>query len=107
MLGVNILIGASVITQILVVLGALLIGALILGPFMKKLFNSPEMHIWHHAYDLPSEKKFGVNFGLTLAIWDYVFKTAYLPHNGKDIRLGFPGIEQFPENFLEQNKFKH
>ncbi len=78
-------------------------GALILGPFMRKLFNSPEMHIWHHAYELPEDKPYGVNFGLTLAVWDYLFGTAYIPRDGRDIRLGFPGIEKFPDTFIGQN----
>lgn len=76
--------------------------SLLLGKLMKYLFNSPEMHIWHHSYNLPKERYFGVNFGLTLAIWDYLFKTAYIPHDGQDIRLGFPGIEEFPEGFTGQ-----
>lgn len=75
-----------------------------LGP-LKYLFNNPQMHIWHHAYDLPEQKKYGVNFGLTLSIWDYLFKTDYIPYEGKDIRLGFPGIEKFPKTFGKQNLF--
>lgn len=77
-------------------------GSVLLGRCMKYLFNSPEMHIWHHAYELPEERYYGVNFGLTLALWDYLFRTAYLPHDGQDIRLGFPGIEAFPEDFPGQ-----
>ena len=73
-----------------------------IGP-LKFLLNNPRMHIWHHAYDLPEERKYGVNFGLTLSIWDYLFGTAYIPHSGRDIRLGFPGVEEFPENFVQQN----
>ncbi len=79
-----------------------LLGAVVLGPLMPKLFNSPEMHIWHHSYHLPEGKRFGVNFGLTLAIWDYLFGTAHIPHDGKDIRLGFPEIEEFPTDFASQ-----
>lgn len=89
-------------TQMLTVFASILIGVVVLGPFMKKIFNSPEMHIWHHAYNLPKEKKYGVNFGLTLAIWDFVFGTAHIPYDGKDIRLGFPGVENFPDNFGSQ-----
>ena len=74
-------------------------GILLLGPIMKVLFNSPEMHIWHHAYDMPEDKPYGINFGLTLAIWDYIFGTARIPHDGRDIRLGFPGVEKFPDGF--------
>lgn len=65
-----------------------------------KVFNSPKMHIWHHAKDLPN--RYGVNFGLSLSVWDYLFKTAYIPKSGKDIELGFKGDEYFPEDFLGQ-----
>jgi len=73
-----------------------------IGPLMKKIFNSPEMHIWHHSYALPESRITGVNFGLTLAIWDYLFGTAHVPHDGRDIELGFPGIEDFPTDFKGQ-----
>jgi len=79
-----------------------LIGAFVLSPYMKYLFNSPEMHIWHHAHDLPTGRERGVNFGLTLAIWDYVWRTDYIPYEGRDIKLGFPGVEQFPHSFVGQ-----
>jgi sterol desaturase/sphingolipid hydroxylase (fatty acid hydroxylase superfamily) len=49
---------------------------------MKHLFNSPEMYIWQHSYELPKSRYFEINFGLILAIWDYLFRTAYLPHGG-------------------------
>ncbi len=80
-----------------------LLCSLLLGPFMKYIFNSPEMHIWHHSYELPEERRTGVNFALSLACWDYIFGTAYIPHDGRDIRLGFPGIESFPQDFVSQN----
>lgn len=51
---------------------------------LKYIFNNPKMHIWHHAKRLPKHARFGVNFGLTLSIWDYLFKTEYVPHDGKD-----------------------
>ena len=89
--------------KILVIAGTTAAGAIALGPLMHKLFNSPEMHIWHHSYHLPKDRHTGVNFGLTLAIWDYLFGTAYVPHDGRDIRLGFPGVEEFPEDFVRQN----
>ncbi len=95
--------GLNVFQQLAIAAGFGALGALILGPVMKILFNSPEMHIWHHAYDLPENRKYGINFGLTLAIWDYIFGTASIPHNGRDIRLGFPEIESFPKTFVEQN----
>lgn len=71
-----------------------------LGP-LKYIFNNPQMHIWHHAYELP-EGKYGVNYGLSLSIWDYLFKTNHIPHDGKDIRLGFKEIEKYPGGFFSQ-----
>ncbi len=73
-----------------------------LGP-LKYIFNNPQMHIWHHAKHLPDERRFGVNFGLTLSIWDYLFGTNYIPHDGRDIELGFPDIEHFPDTFVKQS----
>lgn len=73
-----------------------------LGP-LKYIFNNPQMHIWHHAHDLPKERRYGVNFGLTLSIWDYLWGTDYIPYDGRDIKLGFPGVEKFPKSFASQN----
>lgn len=67
--------------------------------FLKYVFNNPEMHIWHHAKHLPEGIKYGVNFGLTLSIWDYLFKTDYIPYEGRDIELGFDDDDDFPEDF--------
>ncbi len=78
------------------------VGAFLLGPYMKIIFNSPEMHIWHHAHDLPKGHEEGINFGITLAIWDYLFGTAWMPHSGRDVRLGFPGLERYPKGFFAQ-----
>ncbi len=73
--------------------------------WLKYIFNNPKMHIWHHSKELPAERKFGVNFGLTLSIWDYIFKTNYIPHSGRDIEIGFKGDENFPKGFLEQEMY--
>jgi sterol desaturase/sphingolipid hydroxylase (fatty acid hydroxylase superfamily) len=85
------------------VLASTAVGGVLLAPYMKYIFNSPEMHIWHHSYELPENRRYGVNFGLSLACWDYIFGTAYIPHDGRDIRLGFPGIEAYPHDFVQQN----
>ena len=73
-----------------------------IGP-LKYIFNNPQMHMWHHAYHLPKEHQTGVNFGITLSLWDYLFGTAYIPSDGRDIKLGFPGVEEFPKGFIYQN----
>ncbi len=103
LVGFHILNNPSLITQLSTIGGCIAIGAFLMGPFMKMIFNSPEMHIWHHSYHLPSDRRDGINFGLTLAIWDYLFDTAYVPHNGREIKLGFQGMEQFPNDFIGQN----
>ncbi len=72
-----------------------------LGPF-KYIFNNPQMHIWHHAEHLPPDRPKGINFGLTLSIWDYLWGTNYIPYDGRDIKLGFPGVERFPKSFWKQ-----
>ncbi|WP_435253814.1 sterol desaturase family protein [Tenacibaculum sp. A30] len=70
--------------------------------WLKYILNNPRMHIWHHAKELPEDRKMGVNFGITLSIWDYIFKTNYIPYNGRDIELGFDGDEEFPKDFIHQ-----
>lgn len=104
---IALLIATSYPLQLLPILGitggGVLFGIFIAGPYMKYIFNSPEMHIWHHSYELPEERHTGVNFGLTLAIWDYIWKTNYIPYDGRDIRIGFPGVEDYPQGFIEQN----
>jgi len=105
LLDTNMVSQATFTTSLSIVLATVLLGVFLLGPVMKYLFNSPEMHIWHHSYKLPKEHRFGINFGITLAIWDYIFKTAYVPSSGKDIKLGFPGVEKFPQTFKDQISF--
>ncbi len=102
LLGFN-LVGAPTILSSIIIIGVgTAIGYFLLGPVMRYVFNSPEMHLWHHSYELPEERRYGINFGLTLSMWDYLFGTAYQPHDHGDIRLGFPGIEHFPDAFHEQ-----
>ncbi len=74
------------------------------GPF-KYIFNNPKMHIWHHAKELPKHTQYGVNYGISLSIWDYLFSTDHVPHNGRDIELGFDGDESFPSGFLKQELY--
>jgi sterol desaturase/sphingolipid hydroxylase (fatty acid hydroxylase superfamily) len=48
-----------------------------LGWVPRYIFNNPKMHIWHHSKEIPN--KYGVNFGISLSIWDYLFNTNYIP----------------------------
>lgn len=72
------------------------------GP-LKYIFNNPVMHLWHHSYALPEDRQKGVNFGISLSIWDYIFGTSYIPEDSGTIKLGFPGMEKFPKDFVHQN----
>ncbi len=66
------------------------------------VFNNPQMHIWHHAKEMPEDHPYGMNFGISLSLWDYLFGTAYMPHSGRDIELGFDEDEDFPQTFWSQ-----
>jgi len=72
-----------------------------LGP-LRYVLNNPQMHIWHHVWDLPEGRRYGMNYGVTLSCWDYLFGTACIPGDGRDIRLGFPQLQHFPKTFMRQ-----
>jgi len=71
--------------------------------YLKYIFNNPKMHIWHHSKEMPN--RYGVNFGISLSLWDYLFKTNYIPTDGRDIELGFEDENQFPDSFLQQELY--
>jgi len=71
-----------------------------LGP-LRYILNNPQMHIWHHSKTLP-KGRYGVNYGISLSLWDYLAGSVWMPHNGRDIELGFPDVEKYPHGFLEQ-----
>jgi sterol desaturase/sphingolipid hydroxylase (fatty acid hydroxylase superfamily) len=71
------------------------------GPF-KYLFNNPIMHLYHHAKELPNSFKVGANFAISLSMWDYIFRTNYVPTPNKNIILGFKDDQRMPTNFLAQ-----
>ncbi len=66
--------------------------------WLQRIINGPEMHRWHHSNELVD-----VNFSTKLAVWDWLFKTAYLPDH-KPRSYGLVG-EVFPEGFFAY--FKH
>lgn len=71
------------------------------GP-LKYIFNNPVMHLYHHVKALPEGNSHGINYGISLSLWDYIFKTNYVPEDSGTIELGFPGDEKFPKGFFEQ-----
>ncbi len=70
------------------------------GP-LKYVLNNPVMHLWHHAKELP-EGSHGVNYGISLSLWDYLFGTAYIPNENANEPLGFEQVETFPKTFWQQ-----
>tara|TARA_R110000868_G_scaffold388005_1_gene656767 strand:+ start:450 stop:1313 length:864 start_codon:yes stop_codon:yes gene_type:complete len=73
------------------------------GP-LKYIFNNPVMHLYHHAYHLP-KGRFGINFGISLSLWDYIFGTHHVPDQNGEIELGFEGDDQFPKDFIGQSLY--
>jgi sterol desaturase/sphingolipid hydroxylase (fatty acid hydroxylase superfamily) len=68
----------------------------------RYLINNPKMHLWHHAKELPDSHRYGVNFGISLSIWDYLFKTAHVPYHKANLELGFEKDENYPTGFIDQ-----
>ena len=74
---------------------------------LQYLVNGPEMHRWHHADDPAA---YGRNFATKLAIWDWLFGTAYFPDRGrrKAYRYGLSYVEypeRFPLDYLVQQAY--
>ena len=70
--------------------------------FFKYVLNGPQMHLWHHAKEMPARFPRGFNFGITLSVWDYFFKTTYWPPDDENLPIGLPDKENFPEDFIGQ-----
>ena len=67
--------------------------------WLQYIINGPEMHQWHHAEDV---KVYHANFSTKLAIWDWLFGTAYLP-NHKPIEFGL--WYKYPKDYFLQHVF--
>jgi len=86
-----------------IVAGSTLLWAFVLGRFLKYIFNGPANHIWHHSYELPEDRPYGMNYALSLSCWDYIFGTLYIRYYVIHIRHEFPGIKHFPSYIFAQN----
>ncbi len=70
---------------------------------LKYILNGPQMHLWHHAKEFPASHPKGYNFGITLSVWDYLFKTNYFPRIDKDLTVGLSASDaDFPRDFMGQ-----
>ena len=65
---------------------------------LQKIINGPEMHRWHHS----TGKGRNRNFATKLAIWDWIWGTAYLPETKPD-EYGLKTY--FPANYFSQTLF--
>jgi sterol desaturase/sphingolipid hydroxylase (fatty acid hydroxylase superfamily) len=63
---------------------------------LQKFINGPEMHRWHHT----TGKGRNRNFSTKLAVWDWIFNTAYFPENEKAREYGL--ISSFPAHYVNQ-----
>ena len=70
----------------------------------KYVINNPVMHLYHHAHAIPKGKK-GINYGISLSLWDYIFKTNYIPEDSGNIEIGFKDDDKFPTDFMNQNLY--
>ncbi len=62
---------------------------------LQLVINGPEMHRWHHT----TGKGRNRNFATKLAIWDWLFDSAYLP----GLKAEIYGLKTFfPANFFKQ-----
>ena len=65
---------------------------------LQRIINGPEMHRWHHS----TGKGRNRNFATKLAIWDWIFGTAFLPETKPD-EYGLKTY--FPKHYFMQTVF--
>lgn len=72
---------------------------------LQYFINGPEMHRWHHSDD--GGKEYNNNYSTKLAIWDWIFGTAFFPHpdERKPKRYGLSDTPDFPKNYFKQHLF--
>ena len=94
---------------VMVHMGSLLIGHLNhanlnldWGP-LRYIFNSPTMHLLHHSQSHLIQG--GVNFGISLSCWDYIFGTALQSTRNGEIILGFEGDTDVPSDIWKQFRY--
>lgn len=68
--------------------------------WLQYLINGPEMHRWHHS----KMKGNSVNYATKIAVWDWIFGTAYLPRPKKPEGYGLT-MSNFPKGYFQQHWF--
>jgi sterol desaturase/sphingolipid hydroxylase (fatty acid hydroxylase superfamily) len=78
------------------------------GGWLNYVFNTPEVHRWHHSTEFPDDPKFryGCNYGVGVSFWDILFGTFYLPKDEtgnvvSPARLGHPSGYPDEPNYLK------
>jgi sterol desaturase/sphingolipid hydroxylase (fatty acid hydroxylase superfamily) len=71
---------------------------------LKYIFNSPELHLWHHAN---YKEVFHANFATKLSLWDYLFGTVYFPADKKpgDQPENWGLYYDYPKDYFLQHAF--
>jgi sterol desaturase/sphingolipid hydroxylase (fatty acid hydroxylase superfamily) len=69
---------------------------------LKYILNGPQMHLWHHAKEFPASHPRGFNFGITLSVWDYLFKTVHWTHDDPNLPVGLSDDQKIAEDFVGQ-----
>lgn len=64
---------------------------------LQYIVNGPEMHRWHHANE---EQAIDKNFSTKLAMWDWIFGTAYFPKGRQPKHYGL--TKNYPQTFIGQ-----
>lgn len=64
---------------------------------LSAVFNTPELHRWHHSQDLREGNK---NYGESLMIWDWVFGTWFNEARRPPVAIGVP--DAVPVRFVGQ-----
>lgn len=67
--------------------------------WLQYFINGPEMHRWHHAYG--DDRAMNKNFSTKLAIWDWLFGTAFFPRDERASKYGI-GDSSFPSGYWNQ-----
>jgi sterol desaturase/sphingolipid hydroxylase (fatty acid hydroxylase superfamily) len=67
--------------------------------WLQWIINGPEMHRWHHAMG----KGMRSNFSTKLAIWDWMFGTAFLPSNKRAKDYGVR--TWYPKHYVAQTLY--